>query len=109
MEAGGVVAVVVTVGGVRGGGVVDVRLAVGPRRVGDGRPCQIHDVEGHEGGLEQAGGGHVLLDLGQDGDDRHDHAQQHVEGDEELVDLAVTGGSPWGIVTLLVTLILVTK
>merc|ERR1719232_257790 len=60
----------------------------------DRGPGEVHDVEGDHGALEQAGLGHVLLDLGQDGDDREDDAEQHVEGDEELVELALAGEGP---------------
>ena len=57
----------------------------------DRGPGEVHDVQGDHGALEQAGLGHVLLDLGQDGDDREDDAEQHVEADEELVQFALAG------------------
>ncbi len=42
---------------------VNLGLAGEEGGVGEGRPGQVHDVHGDEGGLQQAGVGHVLLNL----------------------------------------------
>ena len=67
-----------------------VQLAVWVGLVGHGAPGEIHHVERDEAGLEQARVGQVFLYLGQDRGHTQHHAQQHVEGDEELVELALS-------------------
>lgn len=66
-----------------------VGLAKSSGTVGHGRPGQVHDVKRDKASLQEARVGLVLLDDGQDGGDREDDAQEHVEGDEELVKPAV--------------------
>ena len=58
--------------------------------VGHGAPGEVHRVQGDDGRLQQARAWVDLLDGRQDGHDGHDHAQDHVEADEELVQTAVT-------------------
>ncbi len=50
-----------TSGGVAEDQVSQVRLAVGVRLVGHGRPGQVHHVQRHEARLQQSGVGLVFL------------------------------------------------
>ncbi len=69
----------------------DVGLAGLVGLVGHGRPGEIQDVQGDEGGLEQPRVGLVLLDDGEHGGHAQDDAQNHVEADEELVQATIAG------------------
>ena len=76
------------------GGVVELRLAVLVLGAVDGRPGEVHDVQRDHGALQQTGLGHVLLHLREDRGDGQRQADQQVEGDEELVELALAGPLP---------------
>ena len=67
----------------------EVEVAVGVWLVRHGRHGEVHHVERDEAGLKQTRVGQSLLDLGEHGGDGKDAAQEHVEGDEELVKLAL--------------------
>ena len=67
----------------------EVQFTIGVWRVGHGGPGEIDDVEADEAALQQPGVGLVLLDDRQHRGGRCDHAEDHVEGDEELVQLAL--------------------
>ena len=66
-----------------------IEVAVGVWLVGHGRHSEVHHVEGDKAGLKQARVGQSLLDLGEHRGDGQDAAQEHVECDEELVELAL--------------------
>ena len=67
----------------------EVELAVWIGCVGHGGPGEVDDVEADEAALEQPGVRLVLLDDRQHRCGRGDDAQNHVERDEELVELAL--------------------
>ena len=67
----------------------EVQLTVGVWGVSHGRPGEVDDVKADEAALQQPGVGLVLLDDGQHRRGRRDDAEDHVEGDEELMQLAL--------------------
>ena len=67
----------------------EVQLTVGVWSVSHGRPGEVDDVKTDKAALQQPGVGLVLLDDGQHRSGRRDDAEDHVEGDEELVQLAL--------------------